>query len=62
MEFVLNGFKKRLRYLCIFVVVNTALLIDVGYFKVKASFAGTYLADTLEEFIEIIFTEPGTLF
>lgn len=62
MQFILNRFKELLGYFSILAVICAALLIDIGYFKVKTPFICPYLPDTFQEFIKVIFANAFALF
>ena len=62
MQFVLNRFKELLGNFSILAVINVALLVDVGYCKVKTPFTCPYLPDTFQEFIKVIFAKTLALF
>src|ERR1700743_512325 len=62
MQFVLNCFEKLPGYFRIIFVIDTALLIDIGYFKIQTPFAGADLPDALQQFIKVILAEVFTLF
>jgi len=57
MQFVLDGFEERLADFRILVVVDAALFVDVGDLQVKRRSLASYLADALQEFVEVVFAE-----
>jgi hypothetical protein len=52
-----TGLEEGLSNLGFLTVIYTALLIDVRYFQVKSSLAGTYLTNTFKKFVKIILTK-----
>ena len=61
MQLVLHGLEKRLRDLGVLVVVDAALLVDIGDLQVEAPFAGPDLPDTFQQLVKIVLAEPLTL-
>ena len=47
MQLVLNSLKKGLRYFCIFVVIDAALLVNVRDFLVKSPLTCPYFTDAI---------------
>jgi hypothetical protein len=56
-QLVLHGLEERLRRLGVLVVVDAALLVDVGDLEVEAPLAGADLADSLEQLVEVVLAE-----
>src|SRR5690606_20189277 len=46
----------------ILVIVDTALLVYVGYFEVDTPFTGPYLPDTFQEFVKVVLAKAFSLF
>ena len=62
MQFILDGFEKRLRDFGVPIVVDAALLVNIGDLEVKPPLACPDFADAFEEFIEVVFSESRALF
>src|SRR5665647_193477 len=56
-QFVLNRCKKIFCGLCSYIIIGTALGVDVGYLLIKSSFAAAYVSDTGKLLFKIIFAE-----
>ena len=57
-QLVLHGLEEGLGDLGLRVVVDAALLVDVGDLQVEAALAGPDLADALEQLVEVVLAEP----
>jgi hypothetical protein len=60
-QLVLDGGEERARDVGIPVVVDAALLIDVGDLEAEATLAGADLADALQQFVEVVLAETRAL-
>ena len=56
-QLVLDGGEERLGDLCRAVVIDTALLVDIGDLEVEAPLAGPDGADTLQQLVEVVLAE-----
>jgi hypothetical protein len=56
-QLVLHRLEERLRRLGLLVVVDAALLVDVGDLQVEAPLAGADLPDPLEQLVEVVLAE-----
>jgi hypothetical protein len=56
-QLVLHGLEERLRRLGLLVVVDAALLVDVGDLEVEPPLAGADLPDPLEQLVEVVLAE-----
>ena len=60
-QLVLHRLEEGLRDLGVLVVVDAALLVDVGDLEVEAALAGADLADALEQLVEVVLAEARAL-
>jgi hypothetical protein len=56
-QLVLHRLEERLRRLGLLVVVDAALLVDVGDLQVEPPLAGADLPDPLEQLVEVVLAE-----
>ena len=58
MQLVLDGLEERLGDFRVLVVVDAALLVDVGDLQIEPPLAGPDLADAFQKLVEVVLAEP----
>ena len=59
---VLHGLVERTGDITVFVVVVTALGVDICNLLIVTSFGGAYLTDAVEQFVKVVFAEDSLAF